>query len=68
MVELMELKKSEGNLPSYLEKVDTATSDLVDLNISQIAEKINNCSKVVDENGEPLVAYHGTQKGGFSVE
>jgi hypothetical protein len=24
-------------------------------------------SKVVDENGEPLVVYHGTEKGGFTV-
>lgn len=26
-----------------------------------------NASKVLDENGEPLVVYHGTLKGGFSV-
>ena len=26
-----------------------------------------HASKVVDENGEPLVVYHGTPKGGFSV-
>ena len=26
-----------------------------------------NASKVVDENGEPLVVYHGTIKGGFSI-
>ena len=26
-----------------------------------------NASKVVDENGEPLVVYHGTETGGFSV-
>ncbi|NMD19133.1 MAG: hypothetical protein GYA76_02465, partial [Verrucomicrobia bacterium] len=24
-------------------------------------------SKIVDENGEPLVVYHGTEKGGFTV-
>ena len=24
-------------------------------------------SRILDENGEPLVTYHGTQKGGFSV-
>lgn len=27
----------------------------------------DNCSKAVDENGEPLVVYHGTTSGGFSV-
>lgn len=26
-----------------------------------------NASKVVDENGEPLVVYHGTDKGGFNT-
>jgi GNAT superfamily N-acetyltransferase len=26
-----------------------------------------NASKIVDENGEPLVVYHGTPKGGFNV-
>lgn len=26
-----------------------------------------NASKVVDENGEPLVVYHGTPKGGFKA-
>ena len=26
-----------------------------------------NASKVVDENGEPLVVYHGTLKGGFKI-
>ncbi|MCR5175946.1 MAG: hypothetical protein K6C05_03755, partial [Anaerovibrio sp.] len=59
-IEVMELKKSEGNLPSQVKKTDSATSDLVDLNISQIADKINMSSKVVDENGEPLVVYHGS--------
>lgn len=27
----------------------------------------NEVSKVVDENGEPLVVYHGTDEGGFSI-
>ncbi|MBR5887996.1 MAG: hypothetical protein IKZ07_07300 [Akkermansia sp.] len=26
-----------------------------------------NASKVVDENGEPLVVYHGTRNGGFTI-
>ena len=26
-----------------------------------------NASKIVDKNGEPMVVYHGTNKGGFSV-
>lgn len=32
-----------------------------------IAEVKGNVSKVVDENGEPLVVYHGTENGGFTV-
>lgn len=28
---------------------------------------LDDCSKVVDENGEPLVMYHGTSAGGFSI-
>jgi len=27
----------------------------------------DSVSKIVDENGEPLVVYHGTQQGGFGV-
>lgn len=30
-------------------------------------EKILNSSKVVDENGEPLIVFHGTRNGGFNV-
>ena len=32
-----------------------------------LAEVKGNVSKVVDENGEPLVVYHGTENGGFTV-
>lgn len=33
------------------------------LNVWQRVKQIEeNCSKVVDENGEPLVVYHGSQK------
>ncbi|MFI3322807.1 MAG: hypothetical protein R3Y50_09825 [Rikenellaceae bacterium] len=38
--------------------------------IAKILEDIINSkpsSKVVDENGEPLVVYHGSKEGGFSV-
>lgn len=33
---------------------------------SVFAVNPDSVSKVVDENGEPLVVYHGTEKGGFS--
>ena len=60
-IELMELEKPEGTMPSTVKKTSSsATSGFDVLNISKIAEKINNCSKVVDENGEPKVVYHVT--------
>lgn len=59
-IELMELKKVEGKVQGEALKLHQATSTFDTLNISHIADKINNCSKVVDENGEPLVVYHGT--------
>lgn len=38
-------------------------------NIKEIVKNVKseNISKVVDENGEPLVVYHGTPTGGFTV-
>lgn len=59
-IELMELKKVEGTVQGEARKLHQATSTFDILNISRIAEKINNFSKVVDENGEPKVFYHGT--------
>lgn len=35
--------------------------------IADHLEKVKDCSKVVDENGEPLVVYHGTPLGGFDT-
>lgn len=64
-IELMELKKVEGTVQGEVRKLHQATSTFDTLNISRIADKINNCSKIVDENGEPLVVYHGTPYGGF---
>lgn len=59
-IELMELKKVEGTVQGEARKLHQATSTFDTLNISRIAEKINNCSKIVDKNGEPLVVYHGS--------
>lgn len=59
-IELMELKKSGGTIPSQIQKTASDTPDLYILNISKIAEKVNATSKIVDENGEPLVVYHGS--------
>lgn len=43
----------------------TAISDIKDKRLVSILQ--TNSSKVVDENGEPLVVYHGTATGGFTV-
>lgn len=55
-----------GNSPATAE-----TSTPVDVKLQNFIESartaIENSSKVVDENGEPLVVYHGTQTGGFTV-
>lgn len=40
------------NIPIYTAQKEEYLSDLID--------SVNNVSKVVDENGEPLVVYHGT--------
>jgi len=41
-------------------------TSFIDQKIAQILAAVNNASKVVDENGEPLVVYHGTNSD-FSV-
>ena len=65
-IELIDIKKPEGILPSAVKKRLSASSSFDTLNISKIADTVNNCSKVVDENGEPLVVHHGTEKGGHN--
>ena len=35
--------------------------------LADFLNKGNECSKIVDENGEPLVVYHGTPLGGFDT-
>ena len=48
-------------MPSTVKKTSSSATSRFDvLNISKIADKINSCSKVVDENGEPKVVYHVT--------
>ena len=56
-IELMEIKKVEGKVQSELDKIHKATSTFDTLNISKIADTVNNCSKVVDENSEPMVGF-----------
>ena len=50
---------TEGVLTSF-------PQEAFDLIIAEYLDKVKNCSKIVDENGEPLVVYHATQEE-FSV-
>ena len=67
-IEVMNLSRVEGMLPGNVIKTHRASSTPDVLNISRIADAFNNTSKVVDENGEPLVVWHGTdEENNFSV-
>ena len=59
-IELMEMEKAGGKVQGEIRKSRQATPAFDVLNISKIADKVNTASKVVDENGEPLVVYHGS--------
>mgnify|MGYP006391740705 CR=1 FL=1 len=48
-----------NDIPKYTIKQGVYLSDLLD--------SANNASKVVDENGEPLVVYHGSDSYGFNI-
>ena len=67
--EFTTIKKIDG-LPTVLRKSKTTEGGQNHQSLlSILAEDVwfNNASKVVDENGEPLVVYHGTDYAGFSV-
>lgn len=55
---------STGSMPKNLTPNLNALSDvdlsIVQQGIAKIKRAAKECSKVVDENGEPLVVYHGT--------
>jgi hypothetical protein len=40
---------------------------ITDAKLQSFFKKANNSSKIVDENGEPKVVYHGTSNGKFNV-
>ena len=66
--EFTTIKKIDG-LPTVLRKSKTTEGGQNHQSLlSILAEDVwfNNASKVVDENGEPLVVYHGTNEN-FSI-
>ena len=63
-LELFEIKKFGGKLQGLNnDKHLVAPNSIFSLN--KKIDDVNNCSKVVDENGEPMVVYHGTN-GSFN--
>ena len=66
-VELKEKLPTEGRTGFYFGSTSGGANGL----LAQKAEEVNaiweNCSKIVDANGEPLVVYHGTPTGGFTI-
>ena len=68
-LELDTIEKLGGNLDEHFKEMVNPTPSGVTL--QKLKEKVNaffeNSSKIVDENGEPLVVYHGTPNHGFTV-
>lgn len=55
-VQMLELKKSAGNLPRSAVKRSSATADLSAISIAELADKYNPLLERVDENGEPMAS------------
>ena len=50
------------NLSDVFKTANGSTPLRSKLIMAQHADKVNSCSKVVDENGEPLVVHHASKK------
>lgn len=70
-VELDEIIKLDGQLKrlEHLQQNASASSskEIIAKFNAKVKEYFENVSKIVDENGEPLVVYHGTPTGGFTI-
>ena len=53
-VQMLELKKSAGNLPRSAVKRSSASADLSEISIAELADRFNPLSGRLDENGEPI--------------
>lgn len=74
--EVTEIEPLEGTLETThaqsADFVPTSNNSIVTTNLLNGVENSNglpilNSSKIVNENGEPMVVYHGTNDGGFSI-
>ena len=66
---LIDLINGRTGLPSNPISSESSDNPVLNNNVKDkrlLSILENNSSKIVDENGEPLVVYHGTKKGGFS--
>lgn len=59
-LELFEIKKFGGKLQELINDKHLVAPNSIS-NINKKIDNVNNSSKVVDENGEPLVVWHGTE-------
>jgi hypothetical protein len=72
-VEMYEIKTLRGMLDALASDENTSVARTptrsVDVILDQLQKMVNpaTVSKIVDENGEPLVVYHGTKDGAFSI-
>lgn len=70
-LELIKIEKLAGNLGSIerhsLHAFPSASGDIVTRVEEACKSLVKDCSKVVDENGEPMVVYHGTTAPGFTA-
>lgn len=65
----VEIKEKLGNVFKTATKGSTrqASRSILALRDAEVNTIWKNCSKVVDENGEPRVVYHGARYAGFRV-
>lgn len=69
-IEAMEIESAAGDLvPKQAENGESNPTQPTTSILRQLAQKVNSdsASKIVDENGEPLVVWHFTSKGGFGA-
>lgn len=68
-LELDTIERLGGNLDEHFEEMlNPAPSEDIVARLKALSKTyFEDVSKVVDENGEPLVVYHGTVHGGFRV-
>ena len=65
--QLTDIKISNADIVSALFLQANPPAVASDLKLASFLKEVNDCSKVVDENGEPLVVYHGAKHPFFDT-